>query len=266
MGQRQKAYQQHDADEPDGEHNGHGNEAHHPIFNPTDRQPLRPGKVAVEGDVHDFPKKESKEHDQRDSQQSDGDQVALRDGQDVTEEIGGEVGRITGGEEDEDDILNLPIDQFEKLSKDLEFLKQMPSVDIRTEYEINGKRYNVFTNLKKMTAGQYIDFQTYQKDYQKNMKYILSIFLIPQGKEYGDYDIDEIAEEIYNNLSILHAHSITLFFSLQFRSLTKAIVIYLIKQMKKQMKKAKTKIMKIRIGRMIIQLKNYSQEIGVGYI
>ena len=169
-------------------------------------------------------------------------------------------------EEDEDDILNLPIDQFEKLSKDLEFLKQMPSVDIRTEYEINGKRYNVFTNLKKMTAGQYIDFQTYQKDYQKNMKYILSIFLIPQGKEYGDYDIDEIAEEIYNNLSILHAHSITLFFSLQFRSLTKAIVIYLIKQMKKQMKKAKTKIMKIRIGRMIIQLKNYSQEIGVGYI
>lgn len=169
-------------------------------------------------------------------------------------------------EEDEDDILNLPIDQFEKLSKDLEFLKQMPNVEIRNEYEINGKKYNVFTNLKKMTAGQYIDFQTYQKDYQKNMKYILSIFLIPQGKEYGDYDIDEVAEEIYNNLSILHAHSITLFFSLQFRSLTKAIVIYLIKQMKKQMKKAKTKIMKIRIGRMIIQLRNYSQKIGVGYI
>lgn len=169
-------------------------------------------------------------------------------------------------EEDEDDILNLPINEFEKLAKDLEFLKQMPNVDIRTEYEINGKKYNVFTNLKKMTAGQYIDFQTYQKDYQKNMKYILSIFLIPQGKEYGDYDIDEVAEEIYNNLSILDAHSITLFFSLQFQALTKAIVIYLIKQMKKQMKKAKTKIMKIRIGRMIIQLKNYSQEIGVGYI
>ena len=170
-------------------------------------------------------------------------------------------------EKDEDEISNLPITEFSKLVEQTAFLNEMPRVEIKDKYIINGKKYNVFTNLKKMTTAQYIDFQTLQKNYNKNLKYLLSVFLIPDGKEYGDYDIDEVADELYRHLSISDAESIMFFFVMSYRALMQGMLTYSISQMKKEMRKTKNKILKFKIGRAIIhliQMKNLVKN-GVGY-
>lgn len=155
---------------------------------------------------------------------------------------------------DEDEISSLPITEFSKLVEQTAFLNKMPRVEIRDKYVINGKKYNVFTNLKKMTTAQYIDFQTLQKNYNKNLKYLLAVFLIPENKEYGDYDIDEVADDLYRHLSIADAESIMFFFAMSYRALTQGILTYSISQMKKEMRKEKNKILKFKIGRAIIQM------------
>lgn len=170
-------------------------------------------------------------------------------------------------EKDEDEISNLPITEFSKLVEQTAFLNEMPKVKIKDNYIINGKKYNVFMNLKKMTTAQYIDFQTLQKNYYKNLKYLLAVFLIPDGKEYGDYDIDEVADELYRHLSISDAESIMFFFVMSYRALMQGMLTYSISQMKKEMRKTKNKILKIKIGRTIlhlIQMKNLVKN-GGGY-
>ena len=67
-----------------------------------------------------------------------------------------------------------------------------------TEYTIAGDKYTVQLNIRQMTAAQYIDFQNFYKDYQKNFKYIFLCFLIPKGKKYNEgYDLIELADKLY---------------------------------------------------------------------
>lgn len=170
---------------------------------------------------------------------------------------------------DEDTIADMPINDFSKMVKKIDFLKKMPNVEIKDKYIINNKKYYVHTNLKKMTAAQYIDFQTLQKDYYNNLKYLLACFIIPEGKQYAqDYDIDEVANDIFKHLSIVDANSIMFFFAIQYRALTKGILTYLEKKMKKAMRKEKNKAMKIKIGRSIIQMNRVMNlvENGDGFI
>lgn len=170
-------------------------------------------------------------------------------------------------EKDEDEISNLPITEFSKLVEQTAFLNEMPKVEIKDKYIINGKKYNVFTSLKKMTTAQYIDFQTLQKNYNKNLKYLLAVFLIPDGAEYGDYDIDEVADELYRHLSIADAESIMFFFVMSYRALMQGMLTYSISKMKKEMRKTKDKILKIKIGRAIIQMNQMKNLVknGDGY-
>ena len=59
------------------------------------------------------------------------------------------------------------------------------------------------------------------------------------AKVYGDgYDIIELSEFIYKNMSIAVARSIMFFFTLQYRILSKVLMDYSIAQVKKSMKKS----------------------------
>ena len=137
----------------------------------------------------------------------------------------------------EEDIINLPLNEFNELIKKTEFLKELPKVNMNDYYEINGNVYEVHRNLREMLTSQYIDFQTLSKEKDKNLANILACFLIPKGKRYGeDYDVITVAEEIYNHFNIVDARSIMFFFTLLFQSLTKTILTYSIKQMKRATK------------------------------
>jgi hypothetical protein len=139
---------------------------------------------------------------------------------------------------DEDTIVSLTTSEFSTLLNQTAFLSTLPKVKIQDTYTINGNEYEVFLTLKDMSVAQYIDFQTFYKDQDKYFKELLACFLIPKGKKYGDgYDIQKVIDDIGNHLSIVDANSILFFFVLLFKSLTKVMLTYSIRQMKKAKKK-----------------------------
>ena len=157
---------------------------------------------------------------------------------------------------DEDTIASLSTSEFVKLVNDSNFLSDMPKVKITDTYVINGKVYKVFLSLKNMSVAQYIDFQTFYKEYDKYTRELLACFLIPEGKRYGeDYDIAEVITDIGEHLSIVDANSILFFFVILYQSLTKTTLNCSIRDMKKMMRKEKNKEQKMKMEQAIMELK-----------
>ena len=145
------------------------------------------------------------------------------------------------------EVENLPLTEFSRLLKQTDFIVKMPKVEIKDKYVINGKKYNVCLSVNKMTTAQYIDYQTFGKDIDGNLKNLVSVFLIPEGNKYGEYDLEEVIDELYNNMPIADAYSVCFFFTLQLQSLTKVTLSYLERKIRKEMKKEKDKIRKEKI-------------------
>ena len=155
---------------------------------------------------------------------------------------------------DEDIIADLDVNDFGRLVRETDFLKDMPKAEIKDKYTINGKNYYVHLNLQEMTMSQYIDFQTFYKDKDKYAKEIIACFLIPKGKKYcEDYNIKDVINDI-GQMSIIDAHSIMFFFTLSFVSLTKVMLAYSTKKMKKQMRKEKNEETKKKMEEAINQI------------
>lgn len=142
---------------------------------------------------------------------------------------------------DEEEVENLDLVEFGKLNQKLIFLTEMPARKmVATHYKIGGYDLEVVMNMQQMTVAQYIDYQTYLKDSDKYLSELLSVFLIPKGKKYGEeYDIIDVQNAIRDNLTIVDALSMSAFFLLLYQSLTKATVESLTRRMKKMMKKSK---------------------------
>lgn len=170
---------------------------------------------------------------------------------------------------DEEEILNLGTNKFSRLLLQTEFLKDMPKAKIQDKYIINGNKYDVFLTLKEMSVAQYIDFQTYSRDKEKNIKEMLSVFLIPHGKKYGEgYDVGEVINEIGEHLSIVDAYSVLFFFILLYQSLTKVILDCSTKDLKKMLKKTKNKEEKEKLNMAIMEMEKAETlaKSGVGFI
>lgn len=166
---------------------------------------------------------------------------------------------------DEDEVASLTINDFKALAAQCAFLNEMPKVRIKDKYIINGKEYRVQYNVQDMTMAQYIDYQTFVKEKDKHLSNIIACFLIPKGKKYGDgYDIQKVKDDIGNHLSIVDANSILFFFVLLYQSLTKAMLTYSIRQMKKARKKM-NKEEQEKIDLAIAETKRAMTLVGNGY-
>lgn len=167
-----------------------------------------------------------------------------------------------------EEIEDLPLTEFSRLLKQTDFMAKMPKIDVKEKYVINGRQYNVCLNVNKMTTAQYIDYQTFGKDIENNLKNIIAVFMIPEGKKYGDYDLEEVIDELYNNMPIADAYSVCFFFTLQLQSLTKATLYYLERKIKKEMKKEKNKMRKEKITEGLEQIQQVKHLLndGAGYI
>ena len=106
------------------------------------------------------------------------------------------------------------------------------------------------------------------KNADKNVKELLSVFLIPKGKKYGEYDLEEVMNDIYNYFPIADARAVSFFFTLVLQSLTKATLISLERRTKKELKKTKTKEEKEKIEMLLetIRLSKDSIPNGIGHI
>lgn len=153
----------------------------------------------------------------------------------------GIVGLLCGIEEK--DVLALPIREYQELRRQAQFVSEFPVIhpSCPKSIELNGKKYHITRNVKDMTAGQYIDFQTYSKiEFNKALVDLISCFVIPAGCEYAeDYDVEEVKNDIREYMSVVVAYSMSAFFFRQLQALTKATLLFSEKMMKKTIRKTK---------------------------
>lgn len=110
----------------------------------------------------------------------------------------------------EDEVMRQPLTKTREMIASVEGLKTSPD-DVRTKkrYRLKGKLYNVCLDADKITTAQYIDYQTYSKDLERNIAEILSVVLIPRGKRYGEgYDVAKLIGDIRESFPLGDALSI----------------------------------------------------------
>lgn len=164
----------------------------------------------------------------------------------------------------EDELYDMPLEDFTKLMQKTHFLYQtIDKLDwnhLGRHLTINGKKYDIIKDARKMTAGQYIDYKAYIKDPEKFMDmlpYILTCFIIPSGCKYGDgYDVEELAKELNDNLNIRTAVCISDFFHHQSKVSIRISLRSLKWMMKRMSKKEKNQEMKDKILEAVAQMES----------
>lgn len=105
---------------------------------------------------------------------------------------------------------DITITNFKEYADNIKFISEdIPVAEIKDEYD----NYTLQKDLSSMSMKQYIDFNNYAKtnDYVG----VLSVFLIPMGKQYNEgYDIEEVREYILN-MSCVDVISMYAFFLMQ---------------------------------------------------
>lgn len=118
---------------------------------------------------------------------------------------------------DVETLLNAPVGEVRRLLREGAFLSKGLNVKdrLRNKYiTIDGVKYVVHTDFKDITTAQYIDFQTFYKDYEKNYCNILATFIIPDGHVYNDgYDAMETAETFREKMPVEVAENACFFFA-----------------------------------------------------
>lgn len=151
---------------------------------------------------------------------------------------------------------DLSLEELKDWINEIKFLEEpYKPKEIKSEYNIQNKIYKPVVSLKNIKAGQFIDFQTFIKDPEKNIANIAACFLLEKGKTYGDNDPLEEAEFFDKYLKITDYKDIFNFFTVAWKSYTKAIQASLEKKMKKALKKEKNPTMRIKILRAMILMK-----------
>lgn len=161
--------------------------------------------------------------------------------EDDTDELDKNVRMIAVlGEFDEEDVLEFPLQVFNRYLQATSFLMENPRKRVvSTSYVLGGQKLDVQLNVEKMTTAQFIDYQTFVKDDDKIVE-LLSVFLIPKGKKYNkEYDILDVQKLIRENLCILDAISMSAFFLEWCQALSQVTITSLTKKMKKMMRKEK---------------------------
>lgn len=130
---------------------------------------------------------------------------------------------LTGKTEDE--VLRLPLDVFTRYSAATRFLEAecpenlIPAVS--KTYPVGGFILVPVAEMRKVTAAQYIDFQTFAEDRDHRAVEMLSCFLIPRGCDYNDgYDVLDVHRAIRDEMSVATVLSLLAFF---FKSWAKSI-------------------------------------------
>lgn len=160
----------------------------------------------------------------------------------------------------EEDVLNMNINDYHELVQQSGFLVELPkpSKSIPNKITINGKKYQLQKDVSKFTTAQYIDYQTMtaREDREKILPYILSCFIVPEGKRYNDgYDIAEVIKDIGAHLSVQDAVNICFFFQQKYLRLLDDTLIYLGWKTKRMMRKTKDETTKTKLKEAMERMK-----------
>ena len=129
----------------------------------------------------------------------------------------------------EEDIYNLPLADYRELAAKTHYLSHPYEGEILTakNYIVGEFTLVPVEDYRKITTAQYIDFQTFAKDAERNIVEILSCMLIPKGKKYNqDYDVLEVQKALREHLCVADALSLLAFFFVQYRQSIKDSLTY----------------------------------------
>jgi hypothetical protein len=163
----------------------------------------------------------------------------------------------------EEEIYNLPLEDYKCLVVKSEYLRQPYDGEVLTAKTYICGKFNLVPveDYKKITTAQYIDFQTFAKDAEKNIVEILSVMLIPKGKKYNqDYDIIELQNVLRRSLSVADALSLYAFFFVQYIQSTRDSLI----SSKEAAMKLSDPEKRKRVLREIQKQEKHLKELGVG--
>lgn len=140
----------------------------------------------------------------------------------------------------EDYFYDLPISELTNEIKSIDFTFSTPQPsEIKGKYIINGRAYDLNTDIAGMLISQYIDFQNLITDTTKNLNRIVGIFLIPRGHKYNDgYDMGQVYADM-DDLPITDANAIAFFLTRAWRALMNSTASCALKEMRKEMTKIK---------------------------
>ena len=151
---------------------------------------------------------------------------------------------------------DLSLEELKDWINEIKFLEEpYKPKEIKSEYNIQNKIYKPVVSLKDIKAGQFIDFQTFIKDPEKNIANIAACFLLEKGKTYGMNDPLAEAEFFDKYLKITDYKDIFNFFTVCWIAYTKAIQRSSERNLKKMLKKTKNRTLRMKILRGLILIK-----------
>ena len=155
---------------------------------------------------------------------------------------------LTGKTEAE--LLRLPLAEYTALARQSAFLRQplekVPKT--RKEYALGDWRLHPCTDYRRLTTGQYIDFQGFTRD-TLDFCGLLSVLMVPEGRTYGEgYDPLEVRTAIADLLPMPDGMALIAFFLKQYAGLIRASLTYSENALRRVKDKAKRAQMQERIN------------------
>lgn len=167
---------------------------------------------------------------------------------------------LTGKTEAE--LLRLPLPEYTALAGASAFLRspiaEVPKV--RKEYALGEWRLRPCTDYRRLTTGQYIDFQGFTRD-TLDFCGLLSVLMVPAGKTYAEgYDPLEVRTAIADHLPMPDGMALIAFFLKQYAALIRASLTY----SENALRRVKDKGMKARMQNRISQARKLLKLAGAG--
>lgn len=137
-------------------------------------------------------------------------------------------------------IQHLDLQSYTALSSKLKFLSTpVPQRMPEDTVTLNSTTYIVDKFVKDITAQQYLDYKVRGTDKSVSKAQLtaglISCFLHPKGSAYNDgtYDIDKVIDDIMNFMTVPEVTALSTFFMIQYKALSKALIQYSVRMVKK---------------------------------
>lgn len=140
-------------------------------------------------------------------------------------------------------IQHLDLQSYTVLSSKLKFLSTpVPQRMPEDTVTLNSTTYIVDKFVKDITAQQYLDYKVRGTTASKTAVSkaqltagLISCFLHPKGSAYNDgtYDVDKVIDDIMNFMTVPEVTALSTFFMIQYKALSKALIQYSMRMVKK---------------------------------
>lgn len=106
-----------------------------------------------------------------------------------------------------DQLLDMKVPEFRAMMDRAGFLCTAPRPsEVARQYRFGDLTLMPVTDVRKMTAIQGMNIQTYAGNFEQNLVPLLACVLVPKGKKYNEeYDIHEVYRAIWQYLPITDA-------------------------------------------------------------